>query len=262
LPNGGQIEGAGNANYDARLAISGNGRYVAFMSDRDLTADGSMNDGYFLYCRDMLTGTTRYVGGTPATSPIGYVAISENGWFVAFTTNIVAPDNQTIWIYDTELDAVSAGYTYEQSPAPAGQRQGLSISNDGRFVAFALNSVALTGSTFDQVVVIDLENTAVPILASTGAGGAGDGNSAYPQISGDGRYVLFESQAPNLTEGLGLSWRRYAVVRDLVAGTTRIASHAPNGAPVELSQFGTHAISSDGSIVSFATAQVYAEPRP
>jgi Tol biopolymer transport system component len=262
LPNGGQIEGAGNANYDARLAISGNGRYVAFMSDRDLTADGSMNDGYFLYCRDMLTGTTRYVGGTPATSPIGYVAISENGWFVAFTTNIVAPDNQTIWIYDTELDAVTAGYTYEQSPAPAGQRQGLSISNDGRFVAFALNSVALTGSTFDQVVVIDFENTAVPILASTGAGGAGDGNSAYPQISGDGRYVLFESQAPNLTEGLGLSWRRYAVVRDLVAGTTRIASHAPNGAPVELSQFGTHAISSDGSIVSFATAQVYAEPRP
>ncbi len=262
LPDGSQIEDAGNGNYDARLAISGNGRYVAFASDRDVTGDGGANDGFFLYFRDMLTGTTRYVGGTPATSPIGYVAMSENGWYIAFTTNVVAPNDQTIWFYDTELDAVSQAYTYAQSPDPAGQRQGLSISQDGRFIAFAMNSVALTGSTFDQIVVVDRENPGAPILASTGAGGAGNGNSAYPKISGDGRYVLFESYAPNLTDGLALPWRRYAVVRDLVGGTTRVASHALNGTPLELSEYGTHALSGDASVVAFASGQVYAEPRP
>jgi hypothetical protein len=188
--------------------------------------------------------------------------MSENGWYIAFTTNVVAPNDQTIWFYDTELDAVSQAYTYAQSPDPAGQRQGLSISQDGRFIAFAMNSVAITGSTFDQIVVVDRENPGAPILASTGAGGAGNGNSAYPKISGDGRYVLFESVAPNITEGLGLPWRRYAVVRDLVGNTTRIASHALNGTPLELGEFGTHAISGDGSVVAFASGQVYAEPRP
>jgi hypothetical protein len=262
LPDGSQIEDAGNGNYDARLAISGNGRYVAFASDRDVTGDGSSNDGFFLYFRDMLTGTTRYVGGTPATSPIGYVAMSENGWYIAFTTNIVAPDNQTIWFYDTEMDTVAPVHTYEQFPSPAGQRQGLSISEDGQFIAFAINSVALTGSTFDQVMVVDRDNPTAPILVSTGADGAGNGNSAHPKISANGRYVLFESMAPNLTEGLGLPWRRYAVVRDLVGGTTRIASHALNGAPVELSESGTHAISGDARVVAFAAGQVFAEPRP
>ena len=262
LPDGSQIQGAGNGSYDARLAISGNGRYVAFMSDRDLVSDGSSNDGYFLYVRDMLTGITRYVGGTPATSPIGYVAMSENGWYVAFTTNIVAPDNQTIWRYDIELDTVDPILSYEQSPSPAGQRQGLAISNDGQFIAFALNSVALTGSTFDQVMVYDTSVGGVPSLVSRGENGAGDGHSAYPQISGDGRYVLFETQAPNLTEGLGLPWRRYAVVHDRQTAQTRISSHALNGAPLELGAFGTHAISADGSVVAFAATQVFAEPRP
>jgi Tol biopolymer transport system component len=265
LSDGGQVEDTGNASYDARLAISGNGRYVAFMSgnDVDVAGDGSSNDGYFLYLRDMLTGVTRYVAGTPATSPIGYVAMSENGWFIAFTTNIVAPGDQTIWLYDTELASTAPVYTYAQSPDPAGERQGLSISTDGRFIAFALNSVALTGSTFDQVMVIDREQEpALATLVSRNDVGAGNGHSAWPQISGDGRYVLFESQAPNLTDGLGLSFRRYAVVRDLVAGTTQVASHAVNGSPVELSQVGTHAMSGDGSTVAFAAQQVYAAPRP
>jgi hypothetical protein len=262
LPNGSQIEDAGNGNFDARLAISGNGRYVAFISGNDVTGDGSSNDGYFLYFRDMLTGVTRYVAGTPATSPIGHVAMSENGWYITFTTNVMAPNDQTIWLYDTEMDTVRAAYSYAQSPDPAGQRQGLSISADGQFIAFAINSVALTGSTFDQVMVVDLTNPAVATLVSTGTSGAGNGNSAWPQISGDGRYVQFESQAPDLTDGLGLPWRRFAVVRDLVGGTTKVASHALNGAPVELSEFGTHAISGDGSTVAFAAQQVFAAPRP
>ena len=70
------------------------------------------------------------------------------------------------------------------------------------------------------------------------------------------------AQAPNLTGGLGLSWRRYAVVRDLHESDTHIASHALNGAPLELGAFGTSAISGNGRTIAFANGQVYAEPTP
>ncbi|HET9863612.1 MAG TPA: immunoglobulin domain-containing protein [Steroidobacteraceae bacterium] len=262
LPEGSQIEDAGNANYDARLAISGDGRYVAFISDRNLVGDGSGNDGYFLYLRDMQNGITNYVAGTPATSPVGYVAISDNGWYVFYTTNVAAPDSQTIWRYSVGNGVIFDMYTYAQTPAPAGQRQGLSVSDDGRFVAFTLNSAALTGSAFDQVMVLDCDYPFPPRVVSVGESGAGDDNSAWPRISGDGRYVLFETQAPNLTDGLGLSWRRYAVVRDLQENDTHIASHALNGAPLELGAFGTAAISGNGRTIAFANGQVYAAPTP
>ncbi len=267
LPNGQQIEGMGNGNFDARLAISGDGRFVTFMApiDLDVGGTGQETDSYYLYVRDMQTGTTRYIDGNAANAPPGYVAISEDGRYVAYVLNVVAPNSQTIWYYDTETHTKRAAYTYQQPAYPDGQRPGLSISATGRYIAFAVNALNFTESTFDQVMVVDLNDTSSPILASTSSlGFTGDGHSDYPQISGDGRYVLFETYAPNLTGGLATPSRRYSVVRDLVAGTTKIASIGMNGDPVSLAtnNYGSHVISSDGKTISFENGQVYATPRP
>ena len=266
FPSGSQLEDAGNGNFDARLAISGDGRFVTFIAAYDFAAGGTgvETDNYYLYYRDMQTGITRLVDGTYASSPPGYVVISENGRYIAYLLNVGAPNPQTIWLYDTEKHLKVAGYTYEQPPYPAGQRPGLSVSATGRFIAFAVNSVELTGSTHDQIMVVDLEDPDHPMLASTGPTAAGDADSVYPRISGDGRYVLFETYAPNLTGGLATPFRRYSVVRDLVDGTTNIASIGMDGAPAPLGtvNYGSHALSSDGKTVAFETSQVYATPRP
>jgi hypothetical protein len=84
---------------------------------------------------------------------------------------------------------------------------------------------------------------------------------------------MFETEAPNLTSGQALSFRRFLMTRDVVAGFTQYASHRPNGSAVWVSDFGTTAISQDGNMITFvagegemggrpgAGSQVYAEPR-
>ncbi len=101
------------------------------------------------------------------------------------------------------------------------------------------------------------------LRASVGAAGvqATGGNSEYPSISGDGRYVAFQSFAGNLvTDDTNAGWDVF--VRDLVSGTTTrvsVASDGTQGAPHSDSP----SISSDGRYVAFqSTAGNLTSPDP
>jgi streptogramin lyase/Tol biopolymer transport system component len=76
-----------------------------------------------------------------------------------------------------------------------------SLSADGRFVAFASDATNLVGGdtnmATDVFVRDNLTNTVERVSLATG-GSQGDGASAAPSISGDGRYVAFASAATNL----------------------------------------------------------------
>ena len=275
LPNGDELPGSGNGVGEARLGISGDGRMVTFVSARNIATggDGGSNDGYFQYVRDVNTGFTRYVDGNRNSSP-AYVSMSDDGEWIAYAMASFSPvDMVTITLHDIEANRYYELFSYEQSPWPAGSRAGMGISADGRYVVFALNQPAITGSPYDQVMLVDRENPGVATVVSTGTNGDGDGRSNNPRISGDGRYVMFETEAPNLTSGQALSFRRFLMTRDVVAGFTQYASHRPNGSAVWVSDFGTTAISQDGNMITFvagegemggrpgAGSQVYAEPR-
>ena len=116
-------------------------------------------------------------------------------------------------------------------------------------------------------------------LASTGSSGAGNGPSFQPVLSGDGRYVLFGTNAPNLTGDSAATVRAYVMVRDRVAGTTRVASRRVDGSNVWVGgsggTLGGHALSGDGAVLAFTPdvanmglpttlgeLQVFAAPRP
>ncbi len=128
----------------------------------------------------------------------------------------------------------------------------------------------------NQVVVLDVEDPDTLTVASTGPSGIGDAASGYPIISGDGRYVVFATNAPNLTSGQALPWRTFLVVRDLVGQSTAVASRRANGSGVWLGSMADdgHSFSGDGSTVAFAAdhaevsgagfsgVQVFAAPRP
>ena len=65
--------------------------------------------------------------------------------------------------------------------------------------------------------------TGATTLVSAGPGGAyGDSNSFDPSISGDGRYIGFESPSTNLVSPA--SSGNQVFVRDTQAGTTALAS--------------------------------------
>jgi hypothetical protein len=79
------------------------------------------------------------------------------------------------------------------------------LSEDGRFVVFASEAADLVaGDTngFADIFLRDrLDNTTVRVsVSSTGAQQTG-GGAAAPEVSGDGRYVVYWSAAPDLVPG-------------------------------------------------------------
>ena len=171
--------------------ISGDGRFVAFVSVASNLAGGDTNGigDVFLHDREA-NSTVLLTPGSDGES--GNPSISIDGRFVAFesqASNLVANDANgavaDIFVYDRENGTIvklAAGSTP-------------SISDDGRFVAYnSLNPNAL--------VVFDLDTGAIEQITETSPS-AGDGaiggtvvNSA-PSISQDGRFVGYVSQLDN-----------------------------------------------------------------
>jgi Ca2+-binding RTX toxin-like protein len=141
--------------------ISADGRRVAFASTATNLSGDADDTVTNVYLRDLTSGTTTLI--SRASGPAG------------------AP---------TSLDA--------QFP---------SISGDGRFVAFASAGPELStedndGGVSDVFVRDTLTNATALASRAPGPNGPGGGDASFsPSLSGDGRYVAFESDAGNLAPG-------------------------------------------------------------
>lgn len=78
-----------------------------------------------------------------------------------------------------------------------------------------------------------------------------DGGSGQPDLSADGRLLVFTSTADNLLPGDG-GGRADVFVRDLLTGATTLVSATPDGSPAAGSS-SAPAISPDGRYVSFSS---------
>lgn len=79
-----------------------------------------------------------------------------------------------------------------------------SVSGDGRYIAFgssATNLVAGDTNGAPDVFVHDLQTGLTELVSVASDGTQGDGESNYPSISSDGRFVAFMSRAGNLVPG-------------------------------------------------------------
>jgi Tol biopolymer transport system component len=90
------------------------------------------------------------------------------------------------------------GSNFDNPNAPTSDA---SISADGRWIVFASEATNLTTppTTGKQVFVWDRLLNDIVLVSKNDAGEPGDGPSSSPRISGDGRYVLFLSEATNLS---------------------------------------------------------------
>jgi Tol biopolymer transport system component len=135
----------------------------------------------------------------------------------------------------------------------ANDQDDASISADGRYVAFDSDAQLTPDDTnmYMDVYVRDrlLGTTtlvSVPLPGSLGT----PSDSGGPSISGDGRYVVFTSNATNLVNPLATHEDVY--LRDLVTRTTRMVSLNTLGAEPDGTSFHI-AISGDGSTVAFGS---------
>jgi Tol biopolymer transport system component len=156
-------------------------------------------------------------------------------------------------ILDTSLVSRATGAAGSVGDASSNNS---SVSADGRYVAFQSNADDLdpdSNDSFSDIFVRDtVAGTTTLVSRATGAAGvAGDDDSVHPSISGDGRYVAFESDADNLDPDSNDSFSD-TFVRDTLTNTTTLVSRA-TGAPGAVGNGGSTdpAISADGQHVSF-----------
>ena len=189
-PGSEQLDGATAA---VTPSISGDGHYVAYTS--------GLSPYYYIYIRDLLDQTTSAVG-SPAYSSLD---LSADGHYLAFDSraDIVAEDNNSeddVYVYDrTTTDLTLASVKSDRTIGNFNSSGGVSISSDGRYVAFVSFATNLTGeatSDFDTDILVHDRQTGTTFAVSNPA--ASIGSSSMPTISGDGRYIAFYATVSNL----------------------------------------------------------------
>ncbi|MBI4730042.1 MAG: PD40 domain-containing protein [Acidobacteria bacterium] len=279
-------------------AISLDGRYVAFESDATNLVEEDTNGASDIFVRDMQTGGIERVSvssaGQEGNERSMRPAISGDGRRVAFeswASNLVpgptySCPEETYPLYwkcsDVFVRDLEAGTTMRVFAPPSGddgKGEGNSgspaISADGRVVAFDSSRSDLvegdTNNTYD-VFVHDLQTGGIERVSVSSNGEEGNGLSAGPSLSGDGRYVAFWSHASNLVltdinhceryehpllEVAG--WRFLSrdscmdvFLRDRASGTTTMVSVSPLGLPGDFDSY-TPSITLDGRYVAFSS---------
>jgi Tol biopolymer transport system component len=222
---------------------------------QDTSAAGAMN----LFVRDLCVGVNAPSGCEPHTESVtmaasgelaggdsGSPSTSSDGRFIAFTSsaaNLIAgqaASRSQVYVRDTcagpsagtsciaRTMEIPADATYQSSGSEAGEP---AISADGRYIAFVLESPesgSEGGQLPSQIVLRDsCAGSTVPAacvpstteISISAAGKPGNAPSEAPGISGDGRFVVFQSSASNHVPGASKS-ETNVFLRDTCLGAT------------------------------------------
>jgi Tol biopolymer transport system component len=281
-------------DFNLRPSIAANGQVVVFHSQANNLVPNDSNDDQDIFVRDLRTGTTTRVSvnsqgeqakpwNVVASADSRNPSVSGDGRFVVFESNAINLDSRDtktsgfdIFVHDRQTGqtrqvsvnsqgAVATGESLQETSIGFSKTTSSTdaiISANGRYVIFQSGATNLIANdTNDRVDIFrhDLQ-TGETILISVGLngslanGGSRIGFSRNGAISGDGRYVVFQSLANNLVAN-DQNNALDVFVRDVVAGTTERISvnsrgeEAVGGKPTTVS--GDATISDDGRYVSF-----------
>jgi Tol biopolymer transport system component len=204
------------------------------------------------------TTSPRGDGEPEANGSSFYPRISPDGHFLTFTSfasNLVAGDTNRVadvFVYDRESG--SSTRISVRSDGGQGNRNSVAsvITADGRFVAFgssASNLVAGDTNGADDVFVHDRETGATARVSVDSAGAQARTGSNVCGLSGDGRLVVFTSEASNLVAG-DTNSARDVFVHDRATGSTTRVSVDSAGAQGNGDSDGC-ALTADGRFVVF-----------
>ncbi|HLV93586.1 MAG TPA: IPT/TIG domain-containing protein [Candidatus Acidoferrales bacterium] len=236
-----------NASVADQVAISADGRYVAFTSNAtNLVSNTAASQPVpRVFVRDVCMGSSAPAGCSPQTQLVSVNAdgqatdgaqptVSADGRFVAFTAPMT-PGNpgSLVMVRDTCRGATAAaGCTPRTVVASVNDgrvnfvvpRAQAVISASGRYVAFASASHGAEHSQIllrDTCLGVSASESCAPSTARVSAapdGQIANADSRLPSISADGRFVVFESAASNLADTSAAGRQIY--LRDTCAGST------------------------------------------
>ncbi len=194
--------------------ISGNGRYVTYSSEgTDVMSGGDLNSDdtdIFVFDRDLDTTerVTENTLGVQADNSSDNPIITPDGRYVTFisvASNLATGDTNgqyDVFVRDRNTDSTEAVSINDDGDFSVAGCDSSSISSDGRYVVFrCANSSDWSEGLpdgLDGVFIYDRNTDDISLISEATDGTAPDGNSYNPFISGDGRYILFSSDATNL----------------------------------------------------------------
>jgi Tol biopolymer transport system component len=268
----------GAANGDSsHPAVSANASVIAFDSTATNLTTDTLAAASNVFARHKDSGETELVSRV-AVGSSNFAAdgnsygptIDQGGLRVAFTSdadNLYAKDNNAytnVFVTDlqgsryTSAVSLPTGNFLQQDPSDGDSFDGV-ISADGKYVAFvsyAANFVdePIRTPTIADVFRRDIQGTKTELVSrATGIDGEPSfADSAHPSISGDGRFIAFESAAGNLssedTAGSDV------FIRAMNDGTTTLVSRGQGAAgPAGDSSSYAPALSADGRSVAFSS---------
>jgi hypothetical protein len=247
-------------NGDSQSAsISDAGRYVAFESSATNLAPDDTNGTSDVFVKELRTGRLLLASsdseGNEGNSFSVDPSISGNGRFIAFqsfASNLVPDDtNGTIDVFvkDLRTGEIARASTDSQGNQVEGESLAPSISGNGRYVAFQSTASLVsedTNTSFD-VYVKDLRTDEVALVSTNPQGSAGNDFSGIPSISGNGRYVTFESSATDLVADDD-NGEPDIYMKDLRTDEVTLVSEALGGGSGNLNSAGPY-VTNDGDVV-------------
>jgi trimeric autotransporter adhesin len=196
-------------------SLSADGRYVAFVSRANNLAPDDTNNMTDIFLRDTCQGAP--AGCTPNVTRISVDVqgddangnsfepwVSADARFVAFSssaTNLVANTNGSgskVYIRDTCLGAPvgCTATTILVTPNADEQSFSPSLSSDGRYIGYL---VLVPGP---DITVAKVADTCLggPVGCTPGIVGSDNSNASAARLSGNGRYLAFETAASLVAE--------------------------------------------------------------
>ncbi len=208
---------AGNGQSN-KPAISADGRFIAFATDATnlFPNDTNGTTDVVLFDREnsTLVPVSVNAAGVLANGRSSDPSISADGRFVAFTSlanNLLPGANSDtnatgdVFVRDMTTGVVTrASVNANGGQLALGGKQG-KISGDGRCVVFVStdSTLVVAGDTngAEDVFVRELDTANTIPVSRTRLFQAGNARSVFPEISADGRFVTFQSEANDLIDG-------------------------------------------------------------
>lgn len=259
--NGG--EGNGPAT---NPSVSADGSVVAFTSSATNLAAGTpqpINDVFV----KTATGPVRLIsvgfGGGQADSASSQPVISANGRYVAFASvadNIVPGDSNSasdIFLADLETGTIRRISVSSAGRQANGPSYNPSISADGNLISFTSEATNLVPGDHNHVADVFVHNMTTGTTRRVSSSSYGREQNAavpapfteYSDVSGDGHYVVFDSNATNLVRGVK-SGHTNVYRHSLVSGHTWLVSESSRLRPGDNDSFAP-ATSADGNVTVF-----------
>jgi Tol biopolymer transport system component len=267
-------------------SISGDGRYIAFISTATNFSDLSLG-WRNIYLHDRQTHQTTLISkgfdGTSANEKSSAPAISGNGQYIAFVSmasNIVQGDannycsyySPAIWsnncsdifVLDRNTGSVTRASISTSGDEGNSSSEEPSISYDGRYVSFTSKASNLVnddtnnscwidgpGRNCPDIFVHDRETHQTKRVSVRDDGTQSSGSSSTPSISANGRFITFTSYSNDLVSN-DTNNEVDIFVHDRVLAQTRRVSLNALGEQGNGSSFWS-TISGDGKYVAFVS---------